>query len=129
MAATHGLNMYLSWNSVTLSSYSTSLSKSNEAETAEVQTMGDTWKERLAGLLDGSISGDGVFDATEDAAMIVGTTAAYEIRMNSAAVGASNPKWTGSAILTKYDVTGDTGSAVTASWELTFTGASTRATS
>jgi hypothetical protein len=134
MSAIHGKNTYFMWNSVDLSPYLNDFSFPREADTAETSTFGATYKTYVVGLIDASISGSGVWDGAAggpDATLAAGlaTSAAFEFRANSAAVGVSNPKYTGTAILTKYEITGSIGDAVafSAEWQLSST--VTRATS
>jgi hypothetical protein len=131
MAFTHGKDAYFVWNSVNLSSYINDISFPQEVDLAETSTMGNTAKTFLAGLLDGSISIGGLFDSTADAALggAIGTSAAFEFRANSGAVSATNPKYTGSAILQSYEPSASVGDAVQASAEFQISGAVTRATS
>ena len=134
MAAVHGKDTYFLWNAVNLSPFATEVSFPQEAETAETATFGDSWKEYVVGLKDATISASGVWSGTAaevDATLggALGTSASFEFRGNSAAVGAGNPKYTGTAILTSYEVTGGIGDAVSWSAEWQVSGAVTRATS
>lgn len=134
MAATHGKDAYFLWNSVNLSPYLTEFSLSRDLDTAETSTMGDSSKEYIAGMKDATIdcsfifeAGSGTVDATLGDAQ--GTSAAFEIRANSASVGVTNPKYTGTAILTSYELSPSIGDAVAGSASFQVTGAITRATS
>ena len=134
MAAVHGKDTFFEWNSVDLSPYLNDFSFPREVDTAETSTFGATYKTYVTGLVDATISAGGVWDGAAGAADAtltagLGTSAAFEYRGNSAAVGTDNPKYTGTALLTKYEITAGIGDAVafSAEWQLSST--VTRATS
>jgi hypothetical protein len=133
MAATHGKDAYFQWNSVSLHPFCNDISFPRDIDTVETTTMGDANKEYIVGLKNGSFSISGIWEAgasSVDATLgdALGTSAAFEYRANSAAVGVSNPKYTGTALLTSYEQTAGTGDAVAFSAEFMVTGAVTRAT-
>jgi hypothetical protein len=105
------------------------------AETLDDTNMGDTFKGRRPGLKDwgGSIqvSADYADNASDEMAFnLVGTEVTFTGKPTSSAVGASNPSYSGSAIITGYEpFNGSVGQA--GSFTLTFegNGALTRATS
>jgi hypothetical protein len=130
MAYAHGKDAVLKVFSTSLrdlSPYLTSVSSSFSADTAEVSTLGDAAKEYISGLKDGTISFEGRFDPTPDSwlnAILGGTAVPFEFHPHGTAT--SNPKYTGSAILTGYDPSADLGDAVGFSGELQISGAVTR---
>lgn len=124
MAATHGLGIDILCNQYDVTAYFNSLSVGQEGETAEVQTFGDTWKRRIPGLKDGSFAADGIFDGA------AGAIDAILSPLLNVADSLFSAAWAGfgtignravllKGILTKYDTTGDTGSAVSTSMEVT----------
>lgn len=88
------------------------------ADTAEISTFGATSKSYVAGLLGGTISASGVWDATLDATLagIVGKTGTF-----SYVPGGGTITYSGEAICTSYQVTSGIGGAVTwsAAWQIT----------
>jgi len=134
VSALHGKDSYFMWNSVNLSPYMNDLSFPREADTAEVSTFGSTYKSYVVGLIDSTISIAGPWDGAASGpeatlGPAVGTSAAFEYRASSAAVGTTNPKYTGTAILTKYEPSGSIGDAAAYTAEFQVTGTVTRATS
>jgi predicted secreted protein len=120
-----------------ISTYCDEVSLSRDIETAEVTAFGNSAKAYITGLTDGSISISGKFDGTASTGIdailsgILGqaATVSWEYQPNNAAVGVSNPKFTGEGIVTSYEVSGSVGDAVTWSAEIQATGTITRATS
>jgi len=121
MAYAHGKEARVYVNGYDLSGYLTGIKGSNEADTAEVSTFGDSAKERISGLRDASITGEGVFD---------GATSA-EDQVFAAALGVNNGIFTVmpqgdtlgnrayglSAEETSYESDADLGDAVKFSFE------------
>lgn len=139
MAAIHGKKSKFSIDNaagslVDISAYCDEVGFPRSVETAEVTTFGDNAKEYIVGLTDATISVSGKFDAagagTVDSVLsgILGqeATVTYEYQPNNAAVSANNPKYSGEAILTSYEITGSVGDVVTFSAEFQCTGAVTR---
>lgn len=120
---------------VDLSAYIEQVSLSRSIETAEVTTFGNSAKQYIVGLSDGSVSISGKFDAagasTVDSVLsgILGqsATVSWEYQPNSATVSSTNPKYTGEGIVTSYEVSGSVGDSVTFSAEVQVTGVITRA--
>lgn len=117
-----------------LSAYLDEVGFPRSVETAEVTTFGDNAKEYIVGLSDATISISGKFDAagssTPDVVLsgILGqdATVTFEYQPNNAAVSATNPKYSGEAILTSYEVSSPVGDVVTFSAEFQVSGAITR---
>ena len=132
MAKVHGLNQKFTWNSVALGTFMTSASFERVAALVETNTFGDTNVERIAGLKDVSVDIDFVWEAgasTVDSALgdAQGTSAAFTYDpTGAAAASATTPTYTGTLILETYSITGDTGSAITASATFAGNGAVTR---
>jgi hypothetical protein len=132
VAKWHGLNQKFTWNGVALSTFMTSASFERLAALVEVNTFGDTSVERIAGLKDVSFDADFIWEpgasSVDDAlGNAQGTSAAFTYDPTGAATpAAATPTYTGTLILESYSITGDTGSAVTASATFAGNGAVTR---
>jgi hypothetical protein len=128
-------NAFVSINSVNLSQFVKSVSISYKSEMQDDTAMGDTARSRIGSLKDYSLSIEffqdyaaGAVDATLFG--IVGSVVAIEVRGSSAAASATNPKYTGSAILETYQpVGGSVGDNLMAPVSMSGVGALTRATS
>lgn len=130
---------FLSVNAVVLSDHVESLTLNYSADTPEKTSMGDDSKTRLPGLKDWSIDvtfrqdfiapGAGAVDATLFS--LIGAAAfAIEVRPTADAVGVTNPKFTGNALLSNYSPLGGTiGDVAAAPITLVGDGDLTRATS
>ena len=77
------------------------------AEEQETTSFGDSWRERIAGLKDGSVSLDFHQDfgaASVDTTLwpLLGTSVEIVIKPTSDATGATNPTYTFNALVTEY---------------------------
>jgi hypothetical protein len=102
----------------------------NPLDTTDFASAG--WTEVIGGLKSGTLAiefQDDVAAAAIDSKLwaLLGTVVAFEVRLTSAAVGASNPKWTGSVLITSHSVGGAVGDLATKSLSFPTTGAVTRA--
>lgn len=112
-----------------LTSYATSVGLPTEVETAEVSTLGDDDKVYVTGLRDRTISIEGKWDATVDgylAGLAGGTARGWKVFPAGSA--SSLPYYSGSAILTSFEVSSDIGDAVSFTAEFQNSGAVTRGT-
>jgi len=111
-----------------ISQYLTSISFSQEAETSETTTLGSTAKSYIPGLLDATLSIEGVYDPTVDSTLggIFGMTRTFEYYPQGTTTG--NPKFTGTCILTSYNPETAVDEAGTFSAEFQVSGAVTRTT-
>ncbi|MBE3590009.1 MAG: hypothetical protein IMW98_08390 [Firmicutes bacterium] len=111
-----------------ISAYVTSAKLPIKGDTAEVTTLGATAKSYIPGLLDATFSLEGKFDPTVDAQLagIRGIAVAFEYGPQGSSTG--SPKFTGTCILTQYEV--DTAVDGEATWSAEFqvSGPVTRAT-
>jgi len=110
-------------------SYATSVGIPVEVETAEVSTLGDDDKVYVTGLRDRTISMEGKWDATVDgylSGLLGGTARPWKVFPAGSASG--RPYYSGSAILTSYEVTSEIGDAIGWSAEFQNSGAVTRGT-
>lgn len=100
---------FLSIGGVTMSDHTVNITIASSMAELASAAMGDTWEEFTGGLLSWVMSADlhqdhaaSNVDATLWAIMIARVATAIIIRPDSAAVGATNPEWTGNALLTTY---------------------------
>jgi hypothetical protein len=123
-------------NSVDLSDHVKSCSLNYEAEMLDDTVMGDTTRSNMAGLLNWSIDVDFLQDfasAKVDATLftLVGAAAfAVVLKPTSGSVSATNPSFTGTAVLESYPpMTGGVGDLETVSVTFRSAGTLVRATS
>lgn len=103
----------------------------NPLDTTDFASSG--WTEYIGGLKSGTLSiefQDDVAAAGIDSKLwaLLGTVVAFEVRLTSAVVGASNPKWTGSILITGHSAGGAVGDLAMKSLTFPTSGAVTRAT-
>ena len=128
-------NASITINSVDLSSYVTSITLSQSADSLEDTAMGDTSRSYIGGLKSGTV--DIEFNADFAAAKteatifpLVGTSTAVVVKPVAASVSATNPSYTFNAICTEWDtLNGSVGEIATHSISWPITGAITKATS
>jgi predicted secreted protein len=115
-----------------ISSALTDVSLPRSIETAETTTFGVTGgaKTYITGLNDATLSVSGRFDATVDAhlAGILGQDATVSFEYGPAGSTAGYVKFTGEAIMTKYDLSSPVGDVVSFSADFQVTGQITRGT-
>lgn len=137
MAKSVMLASFLSIGGTDVSSYCSRIELSFEAESKDTTTFGSGgWHEELSGIKSGTVSVTFKQDmaaAALDSILwpLFGTVQTFEARMSNAAVGANNPKYTGSLNLRQYNpITGSVGdTAETGGLTWPITGAPNRATS
>lgn len=129
-------NAYVLLNSVDLSDHVKQVTITYGAEMVDDTTMSATARSRLPGLIDWSIQIEFANDyvaAEVDATLfpLVGAAAfAIELRADAGAVSASNPKYTGNALLESYQpISGAVGGLAMGPVTLQGKGALARATS
>lgn len=128
-------NAFVKLDANDISAYVRSVSVSTESATQDSHTMGDTWTEVELGLKSFTVELElkqSYTTAELDSILWPyfnnQSTIALEVRPTSAAVGASNPKWTGNCVLGSYTpITGAVGDLASTSITLTGVGALTRA--
>ncbi|MFC8201278.1 hypothetical protein ACFUTV_38665 [Streptomyces sp. NPDC057298] len=118
-----------------LSEYCRKAELSTEVEDKDVTTYASLgWKELLGGLKSGELGLEFLQDvaATEiDSIMwpLLGTVVSFEVRLSQAAVGASNPKYSGSVLVNGWNpIEGSVGDEASVSVGYPTSGAVTRAT-
>ena len=125
----------LTINSVDLSSYVTSISLSQSADSVEDTSMGDTSRTYLGGLKTGmlDVTFNQDFAASKVEATVfplVGTTTTCVVKPAAAAAAATNPSYTFTALCTEYTtLDGSVGDLATSSFSWPISGAITKATS
>jgi hypothetical protein len=102
----------------------------NPLDTTDFASAG--WVEQIGGLKSGTLAvefQDDIVAAAIDSKLwaILGTVVPFEVRLTSAVVGASNPKWTGNILITGHSVGGTVGDLAMKSLTFPTTGAVTRA--
>ena len=128
-------NASVTINSVDLSTYVTSVTLSQSADSLEDTAMGDTSRSYIGGLKSGTV--DIEFNADFAAAKteatifpLVGTSTAVVVKPVAASVSATNPSYSFNAICTEWDtLNGSVGEIATHSISWPITGAITKATS
>ena len=128
------LNEYLVINSVNLSSKVKAATLTIEADNLDPTTMGDTWKEALAGVksfqLQVEFTNDYAGSSVDDTLWgLFGTVPTFEVRPDAGAVSATNPKFTGSVLINQHAVGGSHGELNMLSVTYPGSGTLTRATS
>lgn len=124
---------YLVINSVNLSDHVKSVTLTADVAALDSTAMGDTWTENIGGLKSGSLAvtfNDDFAASNVDATLwpLLGTSTTFELRPTSSAVGATNPKWTGSVLVNQIPVGGGVGELGAKSVTWPTTGTVTRAT-
>lgn len=133
MAVLAYTDAYLVLNSVNLSDHVKSVTLTVDSAQLDSTAMGDSWTEFIGGLKSGSLAitfNDDFAASNVDATLwpILGTSVTFELRPTSAAVGATNPKWTGSVFIAQHAVGGAVGELGAKSLTFPTTGTITRAT-
>ena len=103
-----------------------------ELDTTDFASSG--WTEVIGGLKSGTLAiefQDDVASSAVDSVLwpLLGTVVTFEVRATSAVVGTSNPKYTGSVLITAAAIGGAVGELAMKSLTFPVTGAVTRATS
>jgi hypothetical protein len=113
-----------------ISAFLEEVSFPRSVETAETTTFGNSAKTYITGLSDATISISGSFDATADGylAGVLGGATALEFEYGPAGSAGGTIKYSGTCIMTSYEVSSPVGDKVAASAEFQVTGAITRGT-
>lgn len=133
MARTVLTNAYIKIATVDFSDLIASIEFSDEAEEISTTAFGDTGQRRVGGLRDQSISLDFHvdFDPSEVDDVIgaaVGGTVAIEFAPKGTAIGSTNPKWSGSVLVSEWGWGGGVGELATKSVTWPVDGVLTRGT-
>lgn len=126
----HGKNAQFVIGSTNISNVLNEASLPREIETAETTAFGTQDKTYITGLSDATVSLSGMFDSTADAAINTiitnlksGSIASASFIYGPAGSAAGKPQFTGSALITSYELSSPVGDIVTFSLELQVTGA------
>lgn len=128
-------NAYIVLASTDISSHVTSVSLSSSYDIVETTKFGDTAKTRVAGLADNQVS----FEFHQDFATgsiesliypLLGTAVNCELRPVNTTVGATNPKYSFSVLISEWTpLSGAVGELATATVQWPISGVITKATS
>lgn len=136
MAAFVLTDAYIALNGSDRSAYIKQVALNVETAEQDVTDFADAgWTVPIAGLKSGSLAltfNQDVAASQIDSIMwpLLGTTVSFEVRATNASVGASNPKYTGSILVTSWNpITGSVGDVAEVSVTYPISGAVTRATS
>ncbi len=136
MAKSVLLNSYIALNATDLSSYCSKIELSADVDEQDATTFGSGgWSETLAGIKSfelGLTFKQDVAAAALDSILwpLFGTVVTFETRLSNAAVGTSNPKYTGSVLVKELaPINGSVGDIAEFDVTYTGTGALARATS
>lgn len=126
---------YVALNATDLSAYCKNISLEVEAEAVDATAFSSTgWMSNLPGLKSGNLSlefNNDVAAAALDSIMwpLLGTVVTFEVRVTGSAVGTSNPKYTGSVVISGWNPIGaSVGEINSVSVQYPTTGVVTRAT-
>ena len=126
MAFVHGKNtvvkLHIGAGMVDISEYLSSFDPGFDCDTAEVTTFGKNSKVYIAGLKDGSSSGEGPWDAAMDATMNSAFGTEVDIEYGPAGSTAGLVKYSYSAICTSYSPNSSNDDKVGFSFDLQHTG-------
>lgn len=134
MAVLALINEYLAINGTNLSDHVKSATLTVEAAQLDSTAMGDSWTEVTGGLKSGQLQVEWLDDfaaSNIDATLwpLFGTVVTFEVRPDAGAVGAGNPKYTGSVLIAQHNVGGSLGELAMKSLSFPTSGAVARATS
>jgi hypothetical protein len=132
MAVLAYTDAYITINATNLSDHCKSVTLTVDAAQLDTSAMGDTYTEMIGGLKSGTLSltfNDDFAASNVDATLwpLLGTVVAFELRPTSAAVSATNPKWTGSVLISQAAVGGGVGELAAKSLTFQTSGTITRA--
>lgn len=136
----HGKNAYFALDGtaaslVNISSTLNEIGMPRQIESAETTAFGNNDKTYITGLGDATISLSGMFDATTDtmisgniANLKSGSVSSLTFEYGPAGSASAQPKFTGEALITSYEISSPVGDVVTYSLELQVTGGVTGST-
>ena len=136
----HGKNAFFALDGtaaslVNISDTLNEISMPREIENAETTAYGNSDKTYITGLGDATVSLSGMFDATLNtmiagniANLKSGSVSSLTFEYGPAGSASPQPKFTGEALVTSYEVSSPVGDVVTFSLELQVTGAVTGST-
>ena len=129
------LASFVSLNGTDLSSYAKKVELTTEVEDKDVTNYGSAgWTEVLGGLKSGELSLELLQDVAASALdsimwPLLGTVVPFEVRLDQAAVGTSNPKYSGSVLINGWNpIEGSIGDEASVSVDYPTSGQVVRAT-
>jgi hypothetical protein len=134
MSFAHGKNGYLSMDAPTsptnVSAYCNSIDFPATVDTAETSTFGSSSKTYVVGMIDHTMTVEGLVDPTGDAYFdsMVGTAASLSFIYGASGAVAGNPKYYGECWCTGYNPSTPIGDAVKFTASFQMTGTITRST-
>ncbi|WP_020525833.1 hypothetical protein [Catelliglobosispora koreensis] len=135
MASFAFIDARLEVNSVVLSSFCRAVTVNVSADELDDTAFGDTYRSRIGGLKDWSVQPEFNSDfaaSAVDATLwpLLGTTTTVKVRPTSSAIGATNPEYSGSVLVSQYNPFGNSvGDLATVSVQWPGAGTLSRATS
>lgn len=127
------VNEYVEINSTNLSDHVKSATLVVDVAQLDSTAMGDGWTDNVGGLKSGTLNlellddyANGSIDAT--LWPLLGTKVAFVVRVDSAAVGTSNPQYSGTVLINAHSVGAAVGELPMKSLSYPTSGAITRAT-
>lgn len=126
---------YTALNGSDLSAYIKSSVLTVDVAALDTTDMGSSgWTDNIGGLKSGTLAinfQDDVAASAIDSILwpLLGTVVTFEVRATSSAVGTSNPKYTGSVLITQHSIGGAVGELAMKTLSFPTSGAVTRATS
>lgn len=134
MATLAYTDAYLVINSVNLSSFVKSVSLTIDGAQLDDTAMGDTSVSLIGGLKSGTLAvtfNDDFAASSTDVTLwpLLNTVTTFELRPTSGSVSATNPKWSGSVLISQLSVGGGVGELAQKSVSWPTSGTVTRATS
>ena len=127
-------NEYLVINSVNLSDHVKSAVLTVDGAVLDTTAMSASWTTNIGGLKSGSLAitfNDDYAASSVDSTLwpLLNTVTTFEVRPDAGAVSATNPKFTGSILISQHTVGGSVGELAAKSVTYQTSGAVTRATS
>lgn len=135
MASYAFIDCRLEVNSVVLSSFCRGVTLNISADELDDTAFGDTYRSRIGGLKDWSLAPEFNSDFAASAVDVtlfplLGTTTTVKVRPTSSAIGATNPEYSGSVLVSQYNPFGNSvGDLATVSVQWPGAGTLSRATS
>lgn len=122
-------------NSVNLSAFCRAITLNTSADELDDTAMGDTYRSRIGGLKDWSLQVEFNSDFAASAVdvtlwSLLGTTTTVKVRPTTSAIGATNPEYSGSVLVSQVNPFGNSvGDLATVSVQWPGAGTLSRATS
>jgi hypothetical protein len=127
-------NEYLALNSTNLSDHVKSAVLTVDVAQLDATAMSDSWTDVIGGLKSGTLAitfNDDYATSSVDATLwpLLGTVVTFEVRPDAGTVTTTNPKYTGSVLISQHAVGGAVGELAAKSLTFQTSGVVTRGTS